>query len=528
MVTAELKYTVPSIFVPSGFLPKFSATLELNREMPAYSSRERLAVLITVTLVTTIYAMTITIANVALPRIQGALSATTDEIALVVTFNIIATAVATPMSGWLAAQFSRRSILLGGLVLFSIATFLCGTAESLTSLVVFRVLQGAFSAPLAPICQSLLYSVYPRSQYGFAMAVFGTGVVLGPVMAPTIGGYLTEYLSWRWVFFMILPLAAVAFVAVSVFIRDLGQREGTPLDWTGFLSLAVAIASFQYMLDRGERNDWFESGQIIVLAGIGAISFYIFIAHTMTSDRPFLNPKLLQDRNFALGLVIALTFGMLNLTPMSLLPILLQNLRGYPDSIIGLLLGARGVGTFIGFLFMIKGNQIDPRYTLTAGFLCQAVSGWYMAQFSLDLTTFDVMWTSCLQGFGVGMIWVPLTVVTFTTLDDKYTAEGTGIFHLIRNFGSSLFISISIAVVLRTSRMNYSSMVENVTPINPAIPFQDSFYGVWSITDTGALAALSGEIGRQSAMIGYSNAFYLFSIAAFAACPLVFLAKLKR
>ncbi len=493
-----------------------------------FTPRERLLILITCTVVTTLYAMTVTIANVALPRIQGALSATTDEIALVVTLNIIATAVATPLTGWLASRYSRRNILIAAIIFFTISTLLCGLATSLEALVFFRILQGIFAAPLAPISQSFLYTTYPRAQHGMAMAIFGTGVVIGPVIAPVIGGYLTEFLSWRWVFFMIVPMGILSLIGVMIFIKDRTQPAKTPLDWTGFITLAIAIASFQYMLDRGERNDWFESDQIVILAIIGALAFYVFICHSLTHEQPFLNPVLMRDRNYVLALVVVFVFGMLNFTPMVLLPPLLQTLRGYPDAIIGILLGARGFGTLLAFMLMVKANKIDPRYTLFIGFFVQGLAGWYMAQFSLNLTTFDVLWTSALQGFGVGLIWVPLTVVAFYSLEPKYAAEAAAFFHLIRNFGSSLFISISVAVVLRSAKVSYAGMSEQLSPNKVGMNLQDSIYTFWSIDSTGAMAAMSGEIGRQASMIGYINAFYLFAWVAFAACPLVFLARLKR
>ena len=245
----------------------------LLEEDTGFSPRERFLILATATVVTTLYAMTVTIANVALPRIQGALSATTDEIALVVTFNIIATAVATPVSGWLAGRFSRRGVLLVAVTMFTVSTLFCGLSTDLETLVFFRILQGAFAAPLAPISQSFIVTSYPKAKQGMAMAVFGTGVVLGPVIAPVFGGYLTDALSWRWVFFMIVPLGVVSVFGIILFMKDRTNLSSTPLDWTGFLALSISIAAFQYMLDRGERNDWFESGQIIAMASIGALAF---------------------------------------------------------------------------------------------------------------------------------------------------------------------------------------------------------------------------------------------------------------
>ena len=504
------------------------ATAAFLEDNTGFSPRERILILATATIVTTLYAMTVTIANVALPRIQGALSATTDEIALVVTFNIIATAVATPVSGWLAGRFSRRTVLLGAVVMFTVSTLLCGLATDLESLVFFRILQGAFAAPLAPISQSFIVTSYPKAKQGMAMAVFGTGVVLGPVIAPVLGGYLTDALSWRWVFFMIVPLGVVSIFGIILFMKDHTNLSSSPLDWTGFLALSISIAAFQYMLDRGERNDWFESNEIITVASFGVLAFYIFIAHSITNDRPFLNPTLIKDRNFVIGLIIVFIFGMLNFTPMVLMPPMLQTLRGYPDSVIGILLGARGFGTMLGFIIMVKANKIDPRITLFTGFFLQGLAGWYMAQFSLDMTTFDVLWTTTLQGLGVGLIWVPLTVLAFYTLDSKLAAEATSLFHLVRNFGASLFISVSIAVTIRTAKTNYANLTEYTAPNSKGFEMQQSIYSFWSIESTNSLAALANEVGRQAAMIGYINAYYLFAWTAFAACPLLLLARLKR
>lgn len=492
------------------------------------SAFTRAMILTTLTLVTTLYAMTVTIANVSLPQMQGTLSATTDQIALVVTFNIIATAIATPMTGWLAARFSRRAILVWGVVGFTCASLACGLATSLEALVLFRVLQGAFGAPLVPLSQAIVMDSYPREKQAAAMAIFGMGVVVGPVLAPTLGGYLSEMYNWRWVFFMIVPFGLAALAGVLVYIQDRNRAGAAHLDWTGFLALSVFIASFQFMLDQGERLDWFGSGTILMCAALAGLAIYVFVAHSATAERPFLNPKLLADRNYALGLVIVFVFGMLNFTPTTLLPPLLQGVRGYPDSVIGMVLGARGVGTLAGFFLMFWADRLDPRAWLVAGFACQGYSGWVLAHVSVDMTTWGVLWTSCLQGFGVGIIWVPLTLVTFATLDKRSTAEATAIFHLVRNFGSSIFISASITVALRTARVSYSELSVNASPLNAALAMQDSLFSTWSLDDTAAIASLAREIARQSTMIGYLNAFHMFELTALSVIPLVLLVRVPR
>lgn len=491
------------------------------------TSGQRTAILLTLTTVTMLYAMTVTIANVALPRMQGSLSATQDQIAWVVTFNIVATAVATPLTGWMAARLGRRKLMISAVVLFAIASLLCGTANSVEELVFYRIIQGASGAPLVPMSQAIVVDTYPKEKHGSATAFFGIGVMLGPIVAPTLGGYITEALSWRWVFYMILPFTLVSLIGVLAFIHDRREATKTALDWTGFLALAVAIASFQLMLDRGESAGWFTSTEIILYAILASVALYVFVVHSLTAETPFLRPIMLLDRNYAVGLLIVLAFGMLNFTPITILPSLLQQLRGYPDSVIGWVLSARGVGTLIGFLIMAFAGKIDPRYPLTLGFLLQVIAGYSMWQFDINLTILDVVWTTWLQGLGVGLMWVPLSIITFSTLKPAFVPDGMALFHLLRNIGSSIHISLSIALVIHTTRINYAVMTEHVTPYNrnfqmPAVA------DTWNTETVQGLAAISGEINRQATMIGYLNSFAFFAITAAIAMPLMLLLKKRK
>ena len=501
----------------------------MNDIAPHYelSELQRGLILATVTTATGLYAMAITIANVALPKIQGAFSATSDQVAWIVTFNILATAVATPLTGWLAGRFGQRRLLLCSVFGFVLSSLACGLASGLVELVVYRIIQGAFGAPLAPTAQAIVLDSYPRERQAGATAIFGMGVVLGPIIAPTLGGYLSEVYDWRWVFFMIVPAGIVCLVGIWLFIHD--RRDASPLrlDWTGFISLAVAIACIQLMLDRGESNAWFESLEIILECALAVTSLYVFVVHTLTTTQPFLSPRLLLDRNFVVGLFITITFGMLNVTPMVLLPTLLQGLMGYPDTIIGLLLGARAGGTLVGFLVIFFANRLDPRIWIAVGFALQGLAGYQMAQFNLDVSTAAVAWASALQGLGVGLLWVPITMVTFATLESRFLAEGMAIFHLLRNIGSSIHVSISIAVVVHTTQMSYAGLVEHVSPFRESL-MQAVASGAWSISADGGLAQLSGEIQRQAAMIGYINAFYLYALTSIAVLPLIFLIRVKR
>lgn len=477
-----------------------------------------------VTIATALYALTLTIVNVALPQIQGSFSATQDQVAWVVTFNIVATAIATPMTGWLTGRFGQRRVLLFSMGGFGLATFLCGISGSLSELVFWRILQGLSGGPLAPLCQAIVLDSTPKEQQGGATAIFGMGVVLGPVIAPTVGGYLAEAYSWRWVFYIIVPVAILCFIGIFLIIRDRHERSSVRLDWTGFIALAVAIACLQLMLDRGQRNDWFESTETIVEASLAAIAFYIFVVHSLSASNPFLNPRLLLDRNYAIGLLITICFGMLNLTPSVLLPTLLQRLQGYPDSIIGLLLAARSVGTLIGFIILKYGNKLDPRIWLFIGFTLQGLSGLRMAQFNAEVSLTDVALALGVQGIGVGLLWVPITLVTFATIERRLLPEGMSIFHLVRNIASSVHISLSVAVVVYFTSVNYAGLVEGVSWFNEMTRMPGTV-GLWSLDNPGSLAALSGEIQKQAAMIGYINSFYIYSFTAFVILPFIALVK---
>jgi DHA2 family multidrug resistance protein len=477
--------------------------------------------LFTCTAVTFLYAMTVTIANVSMPQMQGALSATPDQIAWVLTSNIVATAVATPMAGWLVSRFGWRKLCLGCVVGFAVASLGCGMADSLETLVFWRALQGAFGAPLVPVSQAIVLDSYPKERHGAVIAIFGMGSVVGPIVGPVLGGYLSEAYNWRWVFYMILPFCVVAFAGVWVYIHDRHAPKKVDLDWTGFLTLSAALASFQLMLDRGERVDWFDSAEIVAYAAVAGLALYLFIAHTLTRKHPFLDPALLKDRNFTIGLILIFVFGMLNFTPMSLLPPLLQGIAGYPDSVIGFVIGARGIGTMIAFFLMIFLSRLDPRGMILLGFLLQGLAGWQLTQLDANVSTADVFWPMALQGFGVGILWVPITMVTFATLNTAFIAEGTAIYHMLRNIGSSVHISLSTVLVVRMTQVHHSELSERISPYedNLSLPFAR---GEWSMD------ALQAEVQRQANMIGYLDAFWFFILTAVAVLPLILLVRWKK
>ena len=313
------------------------------------STARRYFVLVTVVVASGAYNAATFTATAILPQMQGAMAATQDEISWTVTFNILATAVFTPMTGWLVGRFGRGNVQFWSLVGFSASTLMCGLSQSLEALVFWRFMQGGFGAPLLPLGQTILLDVFPRRQHGFVISMFGVANTFGPVIGPTLAGYLAEYYSWRWGYYMILPVSIAATIASRFALPQEKDTKALPLDWTGFLSLSIAIAATQLMLSRGQRLDWFESNEIILEAFIAALAFYLFVAHSVTARAPFLSPRLLKDRNYAIGAFLIVIFGMLNFTPMVLLPSLLQNQLGFPDGLIGYVVSWRGVGVMGGF-----------------------------------------------------------------------------------------------------------------------------------------------------------------------------------
>ncbi|MCW5746220.1 MAG: DHA2 family efflux MFS transporter permease subunit [Alphaproteobacteria bacterium] len=480
----------------------------------------RILILIAVVLGSTLYATTLLVASTLLPQMQGAMSATQDEIAWVMTFNILATAVATPMTGWLVARFGRRTVMTWSVLAFSTTTFLCGAAESLETLVLWRILQGALGAPVIPLSQTILLDSFPKRQAGMVTSIFGMAVVIGPVIGPTLGGLLSEIYSWRWAFYMIVPVGLLSFVGLRLTLPLDRPGGKAALDWTGFLSLSVAIACVQLVLSRGQRLDWFDSSEIVVETLVALLAFYVFVAHSLTAKAPFLNLRLLLDRNYSLGLMLVAIYGMLNFTPMVLLPPLLQQHAGYPDRIIGEIIAARGVGATFGFFLAIFIGKLDPRVGLIGGFGLQVLSGLWLMDVDLNVDTHTLMANSLVQGIAIGVIWVPLTLATFATIDARHLPEGTAVYHLLRNIGSSFFISLCVAEIVRATGANYARMVELVTPYNDALSLP-WVTGAWSIDSVSGLARLAKEINRQAAMIGYLNAFGMYTLASALAVPAI-------
>jgi DHA2 family multidrug resistance protein len=478
--------------------------------------------LITCTMVTTLYATTITIANVSLPQIQGALSASPDQVSWVVTSNLIATAVTIPLAGWISSRFGRRRAIIWGVTGFAAATLMCGLSSSLSELVFWRVVQSAFGSPLTPIAQSFVIDNFTGDKRSRALAFYTLGVSFPPTIAPMIGGYVSQEFSWRWVFFILLPLALIAFIGTLLTIKpDPPRQERKNLDWIGFLSLSITVACIQLMLDRGERAGWFGSTEIIVECALAILFGWIFLTHSLTTDRPFLDPGLLRDRNFALGIGIAVIFGMLFVTPMVLMPAMLQHLRDLPEFAVGTLIAARGAGTGAATLIMIMfASRWDPRLLFLIGFGLHTYAGFEMASFDMNVSLSEVAWAMALQGIGVGWLWVPMSLVIFSNLDPRRSAEGAAMFHFVRSIGSSYYISASIAVVFHTQKISYSELVQWINPFHAQLNLESALHS-WNIETATGLARIAGEVTRQSTNIGYVNSFNLYLWTSLLVYPLI-------
>ena len=494
--------------------------MDADRLASSISPIRRYLILASVVVACSLYSTALLTTSTILPQMQGAMSATQDEIAWAMTFNILATAVVTPMTGWLVARFGSKAVMVWGILSFSLATLMCGLSQSLEMLVLWRIVQGGVGAPVVPLSQTILLDSFPRHQHAMVLSIFGMAVGVSPVIGPVLGGYLAEAYSWRWSFHMLVPVGLAAFVGLRLALIADTRAQRTQLDWTGFLALATAMAAVQLVLARGVRLDWFQSTEIIVECLVAALAFYVFIVHCLTSKAPFLNLRLLADRNYALGLVLVTIYGMLNFTPMVLLPPLLQQHAGFPDTLVGQVIGSRGVGMTVGFLVAGLMSRIDPRIGMSAGFLIQVASGLWMLTFDLNVTMQILVANSLIQGFAVGIIWVPLSVVTFDTLAVGDRAEAASVFHLLRNIGSSFFISLSIAEIVRATGANYSRMTEMISPYNPTLSLPWAT-GAWSFDTAAGLAKVAHEIGRQAAMIGYLNAFMMYTVASALAVALV-------
>jgi MFS transporter, DHA2 family, multidrug resistance protein len=483
--------------------------------------RTRLAITICVILATLIQALDTTIANVALPYMQGSVSASQDQIAWVLTSYIVAAAIMTPPTGFLAGRFGLKRLFLVSIAGFTVASVLCGFSQSLLQIVLFRILQGLFGAALVPLSQTVLMNINPKERQGSAIALWGVAVMAGPVLGPVLGGWLTQTYSWRFVFYINVPIGALAFFGMTTFLPETARNVSTKLDWFGFGTLSLAIAAMQVMLDRGEELDWFGSGEIVTEAIIASSAFYLFIVHMFTTREPFVRPSLFRDRNFTAGVLFISIVGLTYYASLALQPPYLQNLMGYPIVSAGLVLGPRGIGTMGAMMIVGKLiGRVDTRLLLAIGLGLTAWSFYAMTGWTPDVSQMTIVVVGVIQGIGLGFIFVPLSVVTLSTLSAERRAEGAGLYSLSRNIGSSAGISIVNSLLTRNTQVNHSEIASHVTSFNRGFedPVIEQF---WNPITAAGRAALDAVITRQAQIIAYIDDYKLLMIATLAVIPLL-------
>jgi DHA2 family multidrug resistance protein len=483
------------------------------------------AITVCVILATLMQALDTTIANVALPYMQGSVAASQDQIDWVLTSYIVAAAIMTPPTGHLAARFGLKRLFLVSVAGFTVASMLCGMAQSLVEIVLFRVLQGMFGAALVPLSQTVLIDINPKERQGSAMALWGVAVMAGPVLGPVLGGWLTEAYSWRFVFYINLPIGALAFLGMTSFLPESARNAGEKFDWFGFGTLSLAIGAMQVALDRGEEKDWFGSGEIVIEAIIAASAFYLVLAHTFTADKPFVRPSLFRDRNFTAGMIFIAIIGLTYYASLALQPPYLQNLMNYPIVTAGLVLGPRGIGTMAAMLAVGKlTGRVDTRLLLAIGLGLTAWSFYAMTGWTPDVSQMTIVVVGVIQGIGLGFIFVPLSVVTLSTLSPELRAEGAGLYSLSRNIGSSVGISVVNSLLTTNTQINHAEIAQHVTSVNRM--FEDPMIAqFWNPATAAGRAALDAVVTRQAQIIAYIDDYKLLMIATILVIPLLVVFK---
>jgi DHA2 family multidrug resistance protein len=491
-----------------------------------YESKTALYIVVMCSMAGTLMqALDTTIANVALPYMQGSLSASSDQITWVLTSYIVAAAVMTAPVGWLAARFGKKNILLISMIGFTVSSMACGAATGLTEMVMFRLLQGVFGAALAPLSQSVMIDLFPIEKRAQVMAIWGIGIMLGPILGPTLGGYLTDAYSWRWVFYVNVPVGVAASIGLWLVFKDTHRNAELKFDWSGFGFLALGIGALQLMLDRGQTKDWFSSTEIVAEAVLAGLGLYLFLVHLFTAKAPFLPRKMFSDRNYASSQVVMFVVGAVLLASTALMPPYLQNLGGYTVLQTGLLLGPRGFGTIAAMILVGRiANKTDPRWLMTIGTTCVAWSLWKMAQWTPSIDYWDLLYVSIIQGFGFGMVFVPLNLVAFATLPGQFRTDGSAFMNLVRNVGSAIGVSISVTILSSSLQSIRADLVSHASPFNRALGVNAaSLY--YNIQLPFGQALLNGAISVRAAIEAYANDFLFMAYLSLIMYPLIWLMR---
>jgi len=466
-----------------------------------------------------------TIANVALPYMQGSFSASYDEITWVLTSYITAAAIMTAPVGWLASRFGRKQMFISCVVGFTIASMACGAAQTLEQIVLFRMLQGIFSAGLVPISQAVMLDIYPPELRGWSMALWGMGVMIGPIMGPTLGGYLTAWYDWRYVFYINLPFGILATIGLLAFLPNVPGSRALRFDWMGFAMLSLSIGALQIMLDRGQEQDWFAAKEIVIEGVVAGLAGYLFVVHLGGSRRPLIRPALFRDVNFSAGIILMFATGTLLVSSIALMAPWLQNLANYPVATAGLLMAPRGLGNMITIVLSGRlSHRIDARLMVGTGLLIECVSFWIMTGWTPDVSSQTLILTIILQGAGIGLIFTPLQMLAFATIDPALRTEGAGLFSLFRNIGAAVGVSVVTTMLARNTQVLHESIGAGVNPFNRALGALDML----NPAHAHGAALLDRLVNQQAQIIAYVDDYRLLILTTLPALLLLFFMRRPR
>jgi len=463
-----------------------------------------------------------TIANVALPHMASALGAAQNEINWVLTSYIVAAAIATPLTGWMSDRFGQRRLFLFAVIGFTLASLLCGIATSLPEMVLFRILQGLCGAMIAPLAQTVLLNINPRERIGQAMAIYGMGIMVAPIIGPTLGGWLTESFDWRWVFLVNLPVGVLCAAMLILYMPNTEIRKRR-FDFFGFGMLALGVGALQLMLDRGAENSWFQSPETWLELGLVISGLWVFVIHSLTAASPFVDLRIFKDANFTLGSLFMMVMGITLFSGLALLPPLLQNLMGYSVIFTGLLMAPRGLATMLSMMIVGRlSGKLDARIMMLFGTVLMTYSLWEMTKFNLEMDYWPVIITGALQGFGMGFLFVPLSTMAFATIAPNLRADATAIFSLVRNLGQGVGISLVSAVLSSMIQVNHAELAARLTATSQAVAAQ--MPGLLS-GNAQILAMVNGLVQQQAAILSYLDDFWLMMLLSLGSIPLILLLR---
>lgn len=463
-----------------------------------------------------------TIANVALPHMAASLGAAQNEITWVLTSYIVAAAIATPLTGWISDRVGQKRLFVISVIVFTIASALCGIATSLPEMVLFRIIQGIGGAFIAPLAQTVLLNINPKERIGQAMAIYGMGIMVAPIIGPTLGGWLTESFDWRWVFLINLPVGILCVFMLLLYMPQ-NEIKIRRFDMFGFGVLALGVGALQLLLDRGADNGWFTATETWIELGLVITGFWVFIVHSLTAEQPFIDLRIFKDLNFSLGALFMFVVGITLFSGLALLPPLLQNLMGYPVIFSSVIMAPRGIATMLSMMIVGRlSGKVDARILMLFGTAFMAYSLYAMTSFNLQMDSWPVIWTGMLQGFGMGFVFVPLSTMAFATIAPKFRADATAMFALVRNMGQGVGISIVTAVLASMMQVNHEELASRLTATSQAVTNQ-----MPSLLTGNAqiVSIINGLVTQQAAMLSYLDDFWLMMLLSLSAIPLILMLR---